>query len=73
MYIKIKDDGVGIPIENQEKIFNPFYTTKSDRMGLGLSISSRLLEENDAILELYSEPGIGSTFTIYFPVIEKNN
>jgi signal transduction histidine kinase len=71
VYIRIKDNGIGIPIEDQEKIFNPFYTTKSNRMGLGLSISARLLEENDATLEVDSEPGKGSAFTIYFPLVEK--
>jgi len=69
--IRISDNGIGIPFEDQEKIFNPFYTTKSDGMGLGLSISSRLLEENDAKLEVSSKPDKGSVFTIYLPILEK--
>lgn len=72
VFLKIQDSGTGIPPENQEKIFNPFYTTKSDGMGLGLSISTRLLEENDAKLEVLSETGKGSTFTIYLPVIKND-
>lgn len=69
-YIKITDTGIGIPAEKQEKIFNPFYTTKSDGLGLGLSISIRLLEENNAKIEVQSEPGKGSTFSIYFPLVK---
>ena len=69
--IGISDDGVGIPDERLEKVFNPFFTTKSDGVGLGLSISSRLLEENGGKIELESEEGTGTTFKIYLPIIEK--
>ena len=66
--VKIKDTGYGIPVEKQEKIFNPFYTTKSDGVGLGLSISTRLLEENGGTIEVESKLGKGSLFTVYLPV-----
>jgi PAS domain S-box-containing protein len=71
VFIAISDNGVGIPDERLEKIFNPFFTTKSDGVGLGLSISSRLLEENGGKIELESEEGRGTTFKIYLPIIEK--
>ncbi|HEM49073.1 MAG TPA: PAS domain-containing protein [Caldithrix sp.] len=67
--IGIADDGVGIPDEKLEKVFNPFFTTKSDGVGLGLSISSRLLEENGGKIELESEEGTGTLFRIYLPII----
>jgi len=66
--IKVK---IRIPEDKLEKIFNPFFTTKSDGVGLGLSISSRLLEENGGKIELDSEEGEGTTFKIYLPIIEK--
>ncbi len=70
--VEIADTGRGIPIDQQEKIFNPFFTTKSDGVGLGLSISTRLLEENGGKIEVDSAEGKGSSFRIYFPVIESD-
>ena len=46
--------------------------TKSDGVGLGLSISTRLLEENGGKIEVESELGKGAVFTIFFPLINKN-
>lgn len=69
--IRISDDGVGIPDDRLEKVFNPFFTTKSDGVGLGLSISSRLLEENGGKIELESKEDEGTTFRIYLPIIEQ--
>jgi len=70
VYIRITDTGNGIAPDKQEKIFNPFYTTKSDGVGLGLSISTRLLEENGGNIEVKSELKKGSEFQIYLPVIK---
>lgn len=65
--IEISDTGVGIPQENIEKIFNPFYTTKPDGMGLGLSICNRLLTENNGNLHVESAVGKGTKFVIMLP------
>ncbi len=65
--VDIRDNGCGIEEDMLEKIFNPFYTTKSDGVGLGLSISSRLVEENGGQLRVSSEVGKGSVFTILLP------
>lgn len=64
-----KDTGVGIPRENLERIFNPFFTTKSpDRgTGLGLSISYRIIERLGGEIDVTSETGEGTTFKIQFP------
>lgn len=70
LFIKIKDTGPGLSPENTEKIFNPFFTTKSDGVGLGLSISSRLVEENGGKIEVESIPEKGACFSVYFPIIE---
>jgi len=67
--VHIRDNGCGIPKEELEKIFNPFFTSKSDGVGLGLSISSRLMEENGGKIEVESEMGKGSEFVLFFPHI----
>lgn len=71
--IKISDTGVGISPERIEKIFNPFFTTKSDGVGLGLSISSRLLEENHSKMEVESEVEKGTIFKLFLPFVQNKN
>ncbi len=71
--VEVVDDGAGIPPEKIEKIFNPFYTTKSDGVGLGLSICSRLLEENHSRVEVKSEPEKGALFSVYLPYVKNIN
>jgi len=65
--LEISDSGVGIPRENLEKIFNPFFTTKSEGLGLGLSICHRLVAENNGHLEVESELNKGTVFTVILP------
>jgi PAS domain S-box-containing protein len=68
--IKVADEGCGIPDESMEKITDPFYTTRRDDggTGLGLSVSTRIIEEHDGVMSISSEVGKGSTFTITLPV-----
>jgi len=67
--ISISDEGVGIPEEEQGKIFSPFYTTKKQGTGLGLSICKRIIEDHPgSSLSFTSEKGKGSTFVIAMPV-----
>ncbi len=65
-YIKVRDYGVGIPKEKQDKIFYPFYTTKQEGTGLGLYVVHKLVKDNGGIVEVDSRPGKGTTFTLYF-------
>ena len=65
--LEISDTGCGIEEENLEKIFNPFYTTKQDGVGLGLSISSRLIEENGGLIKAESAVGKGTKFILQLP------
>ncbi len=67
--LEIHDTGCGIEEENLEKIFNPFYTTKPDGVGLGLSISSRLIEENGGMIKAESKPGKGTKFVLHLPTV----
>jgi PAS domain S-box len=62
----IKDSGEGIPPENLEKIFTPFFTTKEPGKGtgLGLAVTKRILQEHNGTIEIESEQGKGTTATI---------
>ena len=66
--IAVTDTGVGIPPENMEKLFEPLFTTKTKGIGLGLAVSRKLVEANAGRIEVQSEPGKGSIFTVYLPV-----
>lgn len=68
--INIQDDGEGIPPENIEKIFIPFFTTKESGTGLGLSICSRIIQNHGGKLEVTSQVGQGTTFTITLPQVD---
>ena len=70
--VAIEDTGVGIPREQQAKIFEPFYTTKQPGRGtgLGLSICYGIVESHRGRIEVDSTPGRGSTFTVYLPVAQ---
>lgn len=62
------DRGSGIPSEHIENIFNPFFTTKSTGVGLGLAIVSKIVDEHGGSIRVESEPGQGSIFRVYLPV-----
>lgn len=66
--IVLADTGTGIPPEELEKIFDPFYTTKNEGTGLGLAISHRIVERHEGELEIESEPGRGTTVYLRLPV-----
>ncbi|MGR4990406.1 sensor histidine kinase [Vibrio rotiferianus] len=65
--IHVTDEGCGIKPENLSRIFSPFYTTKRDGTGLGLSVSQSILSQTGGELKAKSEWGKGSTFSIYLP------
>jgi two-component system, NtrC family, sensor kinase len=66
--LEVADTGQGILEEDRDRIFDPFFTRKSEGTGLGLSISRQILEKHGAFIELDSETGAGSTFRIIFPI-----
>ena len=65
----VRDDGMGIPPDILPRMFEPFLTTKETGrgVGLGLAISRSILERHDGTIEVQSEPGHGTTFTITLP------
>ena len=66
--IRLSDNGPGIPESIQDKVLQPFFTTKDEGTGLGLSIATRIIEEHGGWLDLTSEEGRGATFIITLPV-----
>ena len=71
--IYLTDNGPGIPEHLQEKIMQPFYTTKDEGTGLGLSIAARIIEEHSGNLTVESTPGKGATFCIILPIKEADS
>lgn len=68
-FIKVADNGQGIPQEMLTKIFDPFFTSKgsSKGTGLGLSVSLGIVQKHGGTIAVESEPGKGATFTVYLP------
>ncbi|MGV8075477.1 MAG: ATP-binding protein [Syntrophobacteraceae bacterium] len=64
----VSDTGPGILEEDRDRIFDPFFTRKTEGTGLGLSISRQIIEKHGAYLELDSTPGEGTTFRITYPL-----
>lgn len=66
--ISVIDRGSGIDPKNLENIFNPFFTTKGDGVGLGLAIVSKIIDEHGGQIAVESTKGEGSIFRVYLPV-----
>lgn len=71
--IRIKDNGPGITAGEQKKILTPFYTTKPDGMGMGLSICRSIIEAHEGVLRFNSQPDKGTTFYFTLPVRRQTN
>jgi signal transduction histidine kinase len=67
VWVRFTDNGCGISPENMEKIFEPLFTTKPKGIGLGLAITRRLVEQNGGKIEVKSEVGQGTAFTVKLP------
>jgi len=66
--ISIQDSGVGVPNEDMNKLFDPFFSTKEGGIGLGLSIAHRIIDQHHGKIEVESDPGKGTLFTIWLPI-----
>ena len=69
--ISVSDTGTGIPEELLTKIFEPYFTTKKNGTGLGLTITFKIIKEHAGEISLESKEGRGSTFTVHLPVPQK--
>ncbi|MDB6005116.1 MAG: Histidine kinase [Prosthecobacter sp.] len=72
LMVKVTDSGTGIPPEVVDKIFDPFFTTKEQGKGTGLGLSTVLaiVKSHGGFLNVYSEPGNGTTFSVCFPAMD---
>lgn len=70
--IAIRDTGPGIPLEIQDKIFVPFFTTKKTGTGIGLPISQKIIHAHGGVIDIESEAGKGTVFSIKIPVRQKS-
>lgn len=71
--LRVTDTGHGIPAEFINRVFEPYFTTKKhgEGTGLGLSVVHGIVRSHGGLITVYSEPGKGSTFNVFLPVIEE--
>ena len=67
----MRDTGPGLPAEVEQSLFEPFVTTKENSMGVGLSISYRIVEAHGGRLWAEANPGGGAQFRFTLPVLER--
>jgi signal transduction histidine kinase len=65
--IQISDTGRGIPAEDLDRVFDPFFTTRENGMGLGLAISYDIVRKHEGRITVKSTVGVGTAFTIWLP------
>lgn len=71
--VEISDSGIGIPVNALDRIFDPYFSTKQEGSGLGLAICHSIVNKHDGQIFVESEPGKGTSFTIYLPASNKVN
>lgn len=69
--VAISDTGMGIPADQLERIFQPFFTTKAHGIGLGLAITRRLIEDHGGAIHIDGQYGYGTTVLVRLPVVDK--
>ncbi|HSR32263.1 MAG TPA: ATP-binding protein, partial [Anaerolineae bacterium] len=65
--IRFTDNGTGIPPEAIDQVFDPFYSTKAEGLGLGLFISQSIVQQHGGQIDVHSQVGVGTTFTVWLP------
>lgn len=66
--VRVRDNGVGIPPEKIDRIFNPFFTTKEKGTGLGMAISKKIVEAHEGSIDVLSDSGRGTEFVVTLPL-----
>ena len=65
---EIVDDGIGIPADRIERIFDLYFTTKPQGTGMGLAITQQIVTQHHGMIDVESEPNRGTTFSISIPI-----
>ena len=68
VWVSVCDNGCGIPPDQLSRVFEPFYTTKKNGTGLGLTVCNRVVRAHGGRIDVVSAPGEGTTFTVYLPL-----
>ena len=71
--IIFKDEGVGIPEEDIPKLGQPFFTRKETGNGLGMTVSFKIIQNHNGVVDIESEEGKGTTFSVKFPLLDKES
>lgn len=69
--VRIRDHGMGIPIESRSKIFQLYFTTKAQGSGIGLAVTYRVVQLHNGSIQFESKPGQGTVFELRFPKLEE--
>ncbi|MEQ8279870.1 MAG: HAMP domain-containing sensor histidine kinase [Deltaproteobacteria bacterium] len=71
LWVRVKDNGMGIPSDRIDRIFDPFHTSKDSGTGLGLAITRKVVEAHAGSIEVNSQEGEGTTFELTFPAVKE--
>ena len=67
LYVDVIDNGKGLPVENRNRIFEPYMTMREKGTGLGLAIVKKIIDEHGGVIDLVSEKDKGAVFSIRLP------
>ncbi len=68
--VRVRDTGPGIPREHLDKLFHPFFTTKTHGSGVGLSMAKKIVDSHRGLIDVASRVGEGTTFTVRLPMVD---
>jgi signal transduction histidine kinase len=71
--VEVRDNGMGIPEQNRERIFTPNFTTKGSGMGLGLAMAKTIIESMHGEIYFQTETGLGTSFFLRLPLLESES
>jgi len=67
--VRVSDSGPGIPREHLDKLFYPFFTTKPNGSGVGLSMAKKIVDSHRGVIDVVTEVGAGTVFTVRLPML----